>query len=94
MAKDIEFSDTPGQYVFNPEGVSFPAWVDGKPVTCFVTEELLMGRFGAPSNSEEDLLTAFEEHKEVLQEEARSLINAGLLSPAGKVLLTRATVWW
>jgi hypothetical protein len=93
MAAEIVFPDVEPIWLFERDCLSFRALVDGKPVECIVTAELLFQRFGAKGISGEEAKAAYQEHKAEIQALARSHIEMGWVSPGNQVILTtRATI--
>lgn len=89
MVAQIIFPDREPYWEFERDCLSFPAIVDGKPIKCLVSAELLMARFGARlPPSQEECKRAYEEHRAEIRDIARSLILAGQVMRNGEVLLT------
>ncbi|WP_233867420.1 DUF1488 domain-containing protein [Paraburkholderia adhaesiva] len=55
--------------------LAFPAMVDGKRVECTITAEALEDHFGAASPRAEDMLHAFDSHRERIEAVARRLLS-------------------
>lgn len=88
MPTEIIFPDIEARYVFDRDYLAFPAQVDGKPVECLVTAELLMQHFGARGISEEEMREAYQGHRTDIQSLARHHIEMGWIGPDGRVILT------
>jgi hypothetical protein len=88
MPKSIEFPDTEPGYIFERDCLLFRAVVDGKPVDCFVTGELLMVRFGAQAITGDALREAFLERRAEIEGIARNHIENGWIDEDGRILLT------
>jgi hypothetical protein len=85
---EIRFSDPDPRYVFDRDCLEFHALVDGKPVQCLVTGELLLARFGARDMTEDSLRQAYREHTAEIQEIARNHIANGWIDEEGRTVLT------
>ncbi|RQH05514.1 DUF1488 domain-containing protein [Paraburkholderia dinghuensis] len=55
--------------------LAFPAMVDGQRVECTITAEALEDHFGAASPRAEDMLHAFDSHRERIEAVARRLLS-------------------
>ena len=55
--------------------VAFPAVVDGEPIQCAITAEALEDHFGAQSLREDDLLAAFEAHRQEIERAAQRMLK-------------------
>jgi hypothetical protein len=88
VPNQIDFPEADPTYVFERDCLAFPAVVDGKPVLCLITGELLLFRFGAQDMSEEAMRETFQEHRTELQAIARSHIENGWIDDEGRILLT------
>jgi hypothetical protein len=54
--------------------LSFPVMVDGQRVECTITAEALEDHFGAASPRAEDMLNAFDHHRDRIEAVARRLL--------------------
>jgi hypothetical protein len=88
VPKEIQFAEVEPRYVFERDWLAFPARVDGKPVECLVTLELLMARFGAREPSEQAMRQAYREHRAAIQAIARNHIENGWSDEESRVFLT------
>jgi hypothetical protein len=88
MPKDIRFPEVEPRYVFERDCLAFPASMDGQPIECLVTLELLMARFGVREPSEEAMRQAYREHRIAIQAIARNLIEYGWIDTDNRVFLT------
>jgi hypothetical protein len=88
MAKSIEFLPDQARHLFDRGAIELPATVDGAPVRCIVSAELLIQRFGARNNAPNEVHGAFNEGLVIIQEALRKLIEASHLAAKGEVLLT------
>jgi hypothetical protein len=82
------FPDVEPTYEFDRDCLAFPALADGKAVTCLVTVEFLMARFGAREPSEQAMRQAYREHKEEIQAIARDHIEKGWIDEESRIFLT------
>jgi hypothetical protein len=55
--------------------VAFPAMIDGKRVECTITAAALEDHFGAASTRAEDMLGAFDTHRERIEAIARRVLK-------------------
>jgi hypothetical protein len=55
--------------------LAFPAMIDGKRVECTITAEALEDHFGAASPRCEDMLHAFDSHRDRIEAVARRLLS-------------------
>jgi hypothetical protein len=55
--------------------LAFPAMVDGERVECTITAEALEDHFGAASPRAEDMLHAFDRHRDRIEAVARRLLS-------------------
>jgi len=55
--------------------LAFPVMVDGERVECTITAEALEDHFGAPSSRAEDMLAAFDHHRDGIEAVARRLLS-------------------
>lgn len=55
--------------------LAFPVMVDGERVECTITAEALEDHFGAVSSRAEDMLDAFELHRDSIEAVARRLLS-------------------
>lgn len=88
MPVTIDFPDTEPSYVFQRDCLAFSARMDGKPVECLITFELLLQRFGARGFAEAEAREAFRRHEDEIQDIARHHLEMSWISPEGRVLLT------
>jgi hypothetical protein len=88
MAKRIQFLPDQARHLSDRDAVELPAAVDGDPVRCVVSAELLMQRFGARSNDPGEVRAAFDDGLVVIEEALRKLIEAGHVDAQGGVVLT------
>lgn len=84
----IYFSKCPARYNAQNMTVVFPALVDGAEVMCEISAEALEDNFEAQSARGEDLLAAFEAHRDEIESVAKSMLPQRL--PAGRCLLVSA----
>jgi len=54
--------------------LTFPVMVDGERVECTITAEALEDHFGAASSRAEDMLGAFDHHRDGIEAVARRLL--------------------
>jgi hypothetical protein len=71
----IRFPDIPPRYCGPNLVLTFPALVDGVPVSCSITAEALEDHFGAESLREEDALRAFNGHRRKIENAARRILQ-------------------
>lgn len=88
MPREIVFPEGEPRYVFERDCLAFPAKVDGQPVECLVTLELLMANFGAEEPSEQAMRKAYREHRAAIQDLARIQIENGWIDEESRVFLT------
>jgi hypothetical protein len=93
MAEKIAFPEyPPAEWDGERECVRFPAISGGRKISCRVSIELLINRFGARVGTGkpqgEAALQAFQKHRYRIQEAARIQILAGNISPNHEVVLT------
>ena len=55
--------------------LAFPVMVDGQRVECTITAEALEDHFGAASSRAEDMLDAFDHHRDGIEAVARRLLS-------------------
>lgn len=55
--------------------LAFPVMVDGERVECTITAEALEDHFGAASPRAEDMLDAFDHHRDRIEAVARRLLS-------------------
>jgi len=55
--------------------LAFPAMIDGKRVECTITAAALEDHFGAASPRAEDMLHAFDNHRDRIEAVARRLLS-------------------
>ena len=75
-------------YEADRDGIAFPAALDGRPVTCFITAEALAQHFGARDHSRAEAEAAFARHRPGIETIVRGLIEQGQEGPPGEVLIT------
>jgi hypothetical protein len=88
MAKRVQFLPGQARHLPDRDAIEFPATVDGAPVRCLVSAELLIQRFGARSNAPGEVRAAFDDGLVVIEEALRKLIEAGHVDAEGEVVLT------
>ncbi len=88
MAKRIQFLPDQARHLSDRDAVELPATVDGDPVSCIVSAELLIQRFGARNNTPNEVQGAFNYGLVVIEEALRKLIEAGHVDAQGEVVLT------
>jgi Protein of unknown function (DUF1488) len=67
--------------------LAFPALHAGRRLTCFVSYQILVTRFGARDASDEEVLAALLENRSRIRGLARDLIGRGRVTPQGEVLV-------
>jgi hypothetical protein len=90
MAKDIEVDCADFRHD-ERDAVAFPATVDGRPLTCLVTAEVLIRWFRARSNQVSEVEPAFARGQDDIEAVARKLIEAGQINAKNEVWITMAT---
>ncbi|AOY95032.1 hypothetical protein BKK79_24715 [Cupriavidus sp. USMAA2-4] len=75
MNKQIAFPDATPDYCAAGPCLDCAATVDGHPATYSVTAEALEDHFGARSLRADDLLCAFQHHRQEIQDVARALFE-------------------
>jgi hypothetical protein len=85
---EIDFPDSEPRFDFDSDCLAFRARVDGRPVECVLTAELLMTHFGAEEPSEEAMRAAYRDHRPEIQSIARDHIENGWIDE-GRLFLTR-----
>ncbi|MGH8778366.1 DUF1488 domain-containing protein [Paraburkholderia sp.] len=55
--------------------LAFPAMVDGERVECMITAEALEDHYGAASPRPEDMIGAFDTHRERIEAATRRLLS-------------------
>jgi Protein of unknown function (DUF1488) len=88
MPTTIVFPKVEPQWLFEREGVWFPCLVNGNPVKCLVTFELLSERFGAKSFDQHEALRAFREDRPEIEILVEAQIVLGHVPTGGEILLT------
>src|SRR5207244_2212688 len=88
LVPEITFPDSDPRYILDRDCLAFRATVDGKPVECLVTAELLLSEFGAKGMDEAEMRAAYRERKAKIQGLARSHIERGWVDPENRVFLT------
>jgi len=88
MPKRVQFLPGQARHLPDWDAIELPATVDGGPVRCVVSAELLMRRFGARSNDPGEVRAAFDDGLVVIEEALRKLIEAGHVDAQGEVVLT------
>lgn len=82
---NIEFDDN-AVWVGGRESISFHAKADGKTIKCFVSRETLDDHFGG--DNVQDYVPLFYGHRKDIFAVAEKIIQAGLVSQAGELILT------
>lgn len=73
---NVEFYYPP-QYLFERKAVQFDASVDGELISCVIPEDDLYRLVGGSSGQgQEAALHAFNQHREAIEREARSLLQS------------------
>ena len=85
---EITFPDPEPRYISNRDCLAFRAGVDGKPVDCLVSGELLSRQFGAKDLTEGEMREAYHKYTPELQDLARSQIEHGWIDQNNRVFLT------
>ena len=88
MAKRVQFLPDQARHLPDRDAIELPATVDGAPVRCLVTAELLIQRFGARNNTPTEVLGAFNYGLLAIEEALRKLIEASDVDANGEVVLT------
>jgi hypothetical protein len=70
----IFLNETP-EYSGRELTLAFPAMVDGERVECMITAEALEDHFGAASPRQEDMIGAFDTHRERIEAATRRLLS-------------------
>ncbi|HTH59078.1 MAG TPA: DUF1488 domain-containing protein [Paraburkholderia sp.] len=71
----ILFPNEAPEYSGRDLTLAFPVMVDGERVECTITAEALEDHFGAASHRAEDMLYAFDHHRERIEAVARRLLS-------------------
>ncbi|CAM2195229.1 DUF1488 domain-containing protein [Paraburkholderia sp. A1RI_3L] len=71
----IIFPKEPPEYCGPELTLAFAAMVDGERLECVITAEALEDHFGAESTRAEDMLGAFDAHRERIEAAARRLLS-------------------
>ena len=71
----INFPNETPEYSGRELTVAFPALVDGERVQCSITAEALEDHFGAASPRFEDVMGAFDTHRQHIEAAARRLLS-------------------
>jgi hypothetical protein len=72
---DIVFPKEVPEYSGGELTLAFPAMVDGERVECTITAAALEDHFGAASPRAEDMLDAFDSHRDRIEAVARRLLS-------------------
>ncbi len=88
MAKDIRFPEGEPRYVPERDCLGFRAIADGTNVECLVTAEFLFSRFGSKEFTEKAMRQAFDDHRDEIQDIARSLLEYGWIDEEKRLFLT------
>jgi hypothetical protein len=88
VAKEILFPDREPVYLFDRDCLAFRALVEGRPVECMITAELLLSRFGARDMTEGSLREAYRKHRAGIQAIARDHIENGWIDADHRLFLT------
>jgi len=71
----IVFPNEAPEYSGRDLTLAFPVMVDGERVECTITAEALEDHFGAASSRAEDMLHAFDRHRDHIEVVARRLLS-------------------
>jgi hypothetical protein len=71
----IHFPQERPEYCARDLVLAFPAEVDGARVQCAITAEALEDHFEARSLREDDLIEAFDTHRQPIEHAARNLLH-------------------
>ena len=71
----IIFLNVTPEYSGRELTLAFPAMVDGERVECMITAEALEDHFGAASPRQEDMIGAFDTHRERIEAATRRLLS-------------------
>lgn len=71
----IMFPNEAPAYLGGALTLAFPAMIDGERVECTITAAALEDHFGAESTRAEDMLTAFDHHRDRIEACARRLLS-------------------
>jgi len=71
----IMFPKATPEYCGRDLTLAFPVMVDGERVECTITAEALEDHFGAASSRAEDMLDAFDSHRDGIEAVARRLLS-------------------
>jgi Protein of unknown function (DUF1488) len=88
VPNEILFPDVEPTYVFDLDCLAFRAIVDGRPIECLVTAELLLTRFGARDMTEASLRETYRQHRPEIQVIASGHIEHGWIDDERRVFLT------
>ena len=88
MPPELVFPDSPPQYLFDRDVLVFSVDADRRPVSCFVTAELLYSDFGAKGTTEVAMRHAYQEHLADIQAVARNHIENGWVDDQERIFLT------
>lgn len=72
---DINFPNETPEYSGRELTLAFPAVVDGERVECTITAEALEDHYGAASTRIEDMVHAFDAHRERIESITRRLLS-------------------
>jgi hypothetical protein len=71
----IQFPNEAPEYSGRELTLAFPAMIDGQRVECMITAEALEDHFGAASPRLEDMVVAFDAHRERIEAATRRLLS-------------------
>ncbi|CAM2150409.1 DUF1488 domain-containing protein [Paraburkholderia tropica] len=71
----IQFPNESPEYSGRALTLAFPAMIDGERVECTITAAALEDHYGAASTRAEDMLDAFDHHRENIEAVARRLLS-------------------
>jgi hypothetical protein len=87
MADQVVFPRTEASWLFDRDAVRFFALYRGRVINCVISMEALYSHFGANDFTAEESLRAFNEHRSVIEDIARSKIASSDPKPGEYVLL-------
>lgn len=87
MSKAIAFPRIEPRWLFDRESVSFFALANNNVVRCLVSSEALYSRFGAQDFSQHEVVRAFKENRETIEQVARRKIEEGDYRAGDEILL-------
>ncbi|AOK32564.1 hypothetical protein WS67_07665 [Burkholderia singularis] len=71
----IQFMNDAPEYSGRELTLAFKAMVDGEPIQCHITAEAMEDHFGAASPRFEDMVGAFDAHRQRIEAAARRLLS-------------------